>query len=83
MMSDVETPVGGESGGGQTGHAATGGSDGEESAAAAWTAPTYDPHRITAGGRTIDMVEANGISQADQLGTDARYEREQESPGAV
>ena len=80
---------GGQAGdeGGDAPNAATGsdGSDGEESGAGAWTAPSYDPHRISAGGRTIEVVETNGIAQAEQLGkvgTDASYEREQESPGA-
>lgn len=60
-------------------------SDGTEDASEAWTAPTYDPHPVNAGGRTFEVVETNGIAQAEMLGkvgTDASYEQEQESPGS-
>lgn len=80
---------GGQAGeqGGDAPDAATGSdsSDGQESGSAAWRAPVYEPHAIDAGGRTIEVVETNGIAQAEQLGrvgTDARYEREQDSPGS-
>ena len=80
---------GGQAGeqGGDAPNAATGSdsSDGQESGAAAWRAPVYEPHSINAGGPTIEVVETSGIAEAEQLGkvgTDARYEREQESPGS-
>ncbi|WP_419809219.1 hypothetical protein [Sphingomonas sp.] len=60
-------------------------SDGEEEGTDPWAAPTYEPHAVSAGGRTFEVVETNGVAQAEQLGkvgTDATYEREQESPGS-
>lgn len=80
---------GGQAGeqGGDAPNAAAGSdsSDGAEQGASAWTAPTYAPHPVTAGGRTFGVIETNGVAQAEQVGkvgTDASYEREQESPGS-
>ena len=73
--------------GGDAPNAVTGAdsSDEQESGASAWTAPTYEPHAVTAGGHTFAVVETSGIAQAEMLGkvgTDASYEAEQESPGS-
>ncbi|WP_375383046.1 hypothetical protein [uncultured Sphingomonas sp.] len=80
---------GGQAGeqGGDAPNAATGSdsSDGAERESSAWTAPTYEPHAVSAGGRAFQVVETNGIAQAEVLGkvgTDAAYEEEQESPGS-
>lgn len=80
---------GGRQAGEQGGDAPTAtGSDssgGKEEGKSAWAAPTYEPHAVSVGGRTFDVVETNGVAQAEQLdkvGTDASYEREQESPGS-
>ncbi len=78
---------GGQAGKGDAPNAVAGAdsSDGTEEGASAWTAPSYDPHMVHAAGRTFEVVETNGVAEAEVLGkvgTDARYEREQESPGA-
>ena len=42
------------------------------------------PRPAQVGGRTIDVVEQSGVAAAEstgKVGTDAAYEREQESPG--
>lgn len=78
-MNGPERPVGD----GVTGHAGQAGnqadnvpeaapgaaeSDGQEEGAGAWTAPTYEPHAVSTAGRTFDVVETNGVAQAEQLG---------------
>lgn len=80
---------GGQAGeqGGDAPNAATGSdsSDGAERGTAAWTSPTYQPHTVHSGGQTFAVVETNGVAEAESLGkigTDASYEREQESPGS-
>ena len=87
-QTEIDYHGGGQAGaGGDAPNAASGSdsSDGEERGSDVWAAPAYPPHAIDAGGRTIEVVETNGIAQAEQLGkvaTDARYEAEQESPGS-
>ena len=44
------------------------GSDGQEEGASAWMAPSYELHAVSAAGRTFDVVETNGVAQAEQLG---------------
>ena len=44
-----------------------------------------EPHQVQVGGRTIEVVEDSGVAAAEatgKVGTDAPYEREQESPGS-
>ena len=72
---------------GDTPNAVTGSdsSDGQEAGTSAWTSPTYEPHAVTAGGRTFEVVETNGVAKAEMFGkiaTDASYEQERESPGS-
>lgn len=81
---------GGQAGeqGGDAPNAATGSdsSDGTERDTSAWAAPAYAPHQVHAGGQSFAVVETNGIAEAEVLGkvgTDASYEREQESPGSA
>lgn len=88
-QTEINHYGGGQAGeqGGNAPNAATGSdsSDGQEGETNPWEAPTYAPHAVSAGGRTIEVVETNGVAQAEALGkvgTDARYEREQESPGS-
>ena len=80
---------GGQAGeqGGDAPNAATGAdrSDGTEAGTNAWAAPEYEPHVVTASGQTFEVVQTNGIAEAEaagKVGTDAPYEAEQRSPGA-
>ena len=46
--------------------------------------PVREAHPVTAGGRTIEVIEDNGVAAAEATGkvaTDATYQAEQESPG--
>ena len=46
--------------------------------------PVRDAHPVQAGGRTIEVIEDNGVAAAEATGkvaTDATYNAEQESPG--
>jgi hypothetical protein len=46
--------------------------------------PVRDAHPVQAGGRTIEVIEDNGVAAAEATGkvaTDATYRAEQESPG--
>jgi hypothetical protein len=87
-QTEIAYHGGGQAGeGGDAPNAVTGAdsSDGQESGGSAWAAPTYEPHTVTAGGNAFEVVETNGIAQAEMLGkvgTDASYEAEQESPGS-
>jgi hypothetical protein len=88
-QTDIDYHGGGQAGeqGGEAPNAVTGsdGSDGKKEGTSAWTAPTYEPHTIISGGRTFDVVETNGVTEAEQqgkVGTDTSYEREQETPGS-
>lgn len=79
---------GGQAGdGGDAPHAATGAtsSDGEERGAAAAPSPQHKAHPVQANGRSFTVVETSGVAEAEatgKVGTDASYEREQESPGS-
>ena len=58
---------------------------GSDAAAAGSQAPEFAPRRVVAGGRTFDVVQADGVAEAEtsgKVGTDAPYEAEQESPGS-
>lgn len=51
------------------------------------TVPTFEPepHVVEASGRTFEVVETNGVAEAEatgKVGTDAPYEAEQKQPGA-
>lgn len=88
-QTQIDYHGGGQAGeqGGDAPNAATGSdsSDGAERGSAAWTAPTYEPHAVHAGGRTFQVIETNGVAEAEasgKVGTDAPYEREQEQPGS-
>lgn len=46
--------------------------------------PVREAHPIQVGGRTIEVIEDNGVAAAEATGkvaTDATYQAEQESPG--
>jgi hypothetical protein len=46
--------------------------------------PVQEAHPVQAAGRTIEVIEDNGVSAAEATGkvaTDATYQAEQESPG--
>ena len=79
---------GGQAGeGGDAPHAATGStsSDGTESDAAASPRPEHKARMVQNEGRSFAVVETSGVAEAEatgKVGTDARYEREQESPGS-
>lgn len=80
---------GGQAGeqGGDAPNAATGsdGSDGTERGSAAWPSPVYEEHAVQAGGHSFQVVESNGVAEAEatgKVGTDAAYEREQSAPGS-
>jgi hypothetical protein len=79
---------GGQAGeGGDAPNAATGTktSNGSESGAAAAPSAEHPARMVTHGGRTFAVVETDGIAEAEatgKVGTDASYEREQESPGS-
>ena len=80
---------GGQAGdqGGDAPNAATGSdsSDGSEQRSARWPSPEHEVHAVQGGGRSFAVVETNGVAEAEALGkvgTDAPYEREQESPGS-
>jgi len=63
----------------------SGSSDGTEAVTNAWATPDYQPHAVTAGGRTFAVVQTNGVAEAEavgKVGTDAPYEAEQQSPGS-
>lgn len=88
-QSDIDYHGGGQGGeqGGDAPNAVSGSdsSDGTESGATAWAAPEYDAQQVTAGGRTFDVVQTNGVAEAEtsgKVGSDAPYEAEQASPGA-
>jgi hypothetical protein len=62
-----------------------GGSEGSERAGAPETTPLHKPSRVTAGGRTFEVIQESGVAEAEVSGkvaTDAPYEEEQESPGS-
>lgn len=47
--------------------------------------PDAKPHRVSASGRTFEVVQESGIAEAEvsgKVGTDAAYEAEQQSPGS-
>lgn len=79
---------GGQAGeGGDAPNAAAGSdsSNGTEKEAVGSKALEYDAHPVVTGGRSFDVLETSGVAQAEatgKIGTDAPYEREQESPGS-
>jgi hypothetical protein len=79
---------GGQAGqGGDAPNAATGAgtSEGTESTAAAAPSPEHKSRLVQNGGRSFAVVEISGVAEAEatgKVGTDASYEREQESPGS-
>ena len=86
-QTDIDYHGGGQGGAGDAPNAVAGAdsSDGTESGTAAWAAPVYQPHAVTAAGQTFEVIETNGVAEAEasgKIGTDAPYEREQESPGS-
>jgi hypothetical protein len=87
-QTSIDYHGGGQSGdhGGDAPNAATGSdsSDGEERGTDAWAAPVYEPHPILAAGHRVEVVETNGVAQAEQLGNvgkAAHDDAEKESPG--
>ena len=59
-------------------------SDGEGRDAEAAESPVRESHPVDTSGQTIEVVENSGVAAAEatgKIGTDAPYEREQESPG--
>lgn len=47
--------------------------------------PEHKPRQVTAAGRTFEVVETNGVAEAEadgKVGTDAPYEAEQDCPGS-
>ena len=88
-QSEIGYHGGGQAGdeGGDAPNAATGSdsSDGEERGSAPAPAPERAARDVQAGGRTFQVIESNGVAEAEtmgKIGTDASYEREQEAPGA-
>jgi len=46
--------------------------------------PDREPHSVDAAGQHVEVIEDSGVAAAEatgKVGTDAPYEREQESPG--
>jgi hypothetical protein len=79
---------GGQAGeGGDASHAATGAttSDGAERGAAAAPSPEHKARLVENEGRSFAVIETSGVAEAEatgKVGTDASYEREQETPGS-
>lgn len=60
-------------------------SDGEKAGGAPVSPPEHEVRRVTAAGRTFEVVQASGVAEAEvsgKVGTDAPYEAEQASPGS-
>jgi hypothetical protein len=60
-------------------------SEGSQSDVEGAGAPEQTSHPVRAEGQEFEVVEDNGVAAAEstgKVGTDAPYEREQESPGA-
>jgi len=77
----------GQAGGdGGTGpNAATGSTSSDEAGTGVAASPEHAARAVTAGDRTVSVVEVSGIAEAEangKIATDAPYEREQEAPGS-
>lgn len=63
---------GGQAGeqGGDAPNAATGSDsdDGTEAGSSPWAAPHYAPHQVSAGGQTFDVIQTNGVAEAEAAG---------------
>lgn len=88
-QTDMAYHGGGQAGeqGGDAPNAATGSatSDGEERDAAPASAAEHKPHAAQTASGTISVIETSGVAEAEstgKVGTDAAYQREQESPGS-